>query len=90
MQNAIMIETNDGLIAVPVKNFSKENCIEAIAKTMKIDKDKIEYRGGSMLSSVFGVKEFFPKVKDLFSSEDYESSRKYFHTINIKHGKISL
>ena len=88
MLNAIMIETLDGLIATPVKNFAKENCIEAIAKTMKIDKEKIEYRGGSMASSIYGVTEFYPKVKDLFSSEDYEHTRKYFHTINVQHGKI--
>jgi hypothetical protein len=85
MKRAISIYLKDGFISVPVKDFSKENCIEAIAKGLKIDKENIEYLAGSMSGSIYGIKELYPNVSEHL---DYSEDKKYIHNVTVKYGNI--
>jgi hypothetical protein len=75
-------------LGVTVSDFSKENCIDAVAKALSVDKDKIEYCVGSMSGTIFGVTELFPKLNSICEEGFEIKDKKYFHSIHIQHGKF--
>lgn len=85
MKRAISIQLRDGFISVPVKDFSKEECTDAISKGLKIDRENIEYLAGSLSGSIYGIKELYPKIAEDIDCSD---NRKYYHNVTVKYGNI--
>lgn len=65
---AVVIETSQGKLIVPVENFSKENVIKSLAKTISVDADKIEQTSVSANYGIYGIKEKFPSVQKFKTS----------------------
>jgi hypothetical protein len=84
---AIIIETAEGKLIVPVENFSKENVINALAKTISVDADKIEQASASPSHGIYGLKEHF-KSADRFktSTAPWFYSDKYFAAFMVHYG----
>ena len=76
---AIIIETSQGKLIAPVVNFTKENCVNALAKVIKVDADKIEQVSASVNHGIYALKENFPSAKEMetystkFHSNEYSS-----------------
>lgn len=75
MKNGILIKTDSGAIATEVKNFSKENVINAICKITGTKPENVEQLSASMNSGIYGFKTFvrdtnIEEIKE-FRSKEY-------------------
>ena len=64
MNKAIIIKTKVLPIVVEVENFSKENCLNAIGKALKVDLINLEQLSSSTGSGIYGIREKIPIIED--------------------------
>ena len=83
---AIIIETSEGKLIVPVENFSKENCVNALAKVIKVDADKIEQISASVNYGIYGLKENFPSAKKMATSSTRFMTNEYCASFVVDYG----
>lgn len=84
---AIIIETAEGKLIVPVENFSKDNVVYALAYIIKVDPDKIEQASASTNYGIYGLKEHFPSVERFkTSTAPYFYSNEYYATFIVHYG----
>lgn len=83
----IIISTTNGKLVTPVKNFAKENCVNALAKAIKVDADKIEQISASMSCGIYAMKEYFKSAEQLATNPISVSD--YFATFEIEYGYIT-
>ncbi|MEK6829801.1 MAG: hypothetical protein AABY15_06805 [Nanoarchaeota archaeon] len=83
----IIISTTDGKIVSPVANFSKENCVNALAKAIKVDADKVEQLSASMSYGIYAMKEYFKSAEQLATNPISDSS--YFANFHVEYGYMA-
>lgn len=87
---AVIIKTAEGNLIVAVENFSKENVINALAKTIGVDADKIEQASACADYGIYGLKEnFLSAARFKTSTFPFFYSDKYFAAFIIHHGYFS-
>ena len=85
MNNAILIKTKDGLVSIPVKNYSDECVKNALAEYTGLDASKFPCLSSSMSYGIYAVKDKtkgFP-IKRWGSCNDTD----YAHTFYVKYDK---
>jgi hypothetical protein len=84
MECAILFKTKkDGLISIPVKNYSNEYVINALAEYSDIEANKFQCLASSMSYGIYGLKEQikgFPIKK--WTAPDFAD---YKHTFTIQY-----
>ena len=83
---AIIISTTDDKLIVPVGTFAKENCVNALAKALKVDADKIEQVSASVSYGIYAMKEYFPKAEALATNPI--KGFDMFATFHVEYGYI--
>ena len=84
---AIIISTTEGKIVSPVGTFSKENCVNALAKAIKVDADKVEQISASPSYGIYAMKELFPSAEKLATNPISDSS--YFANFQVEYGYMA-
>ena len=86
MKNAIIVKTKKGNIISPVENFSKQNCIEALSRVIRVDADKIEQSSASVGGGIYGVRELFPTAQELSTNPVHDVE--FFCSFEVEYGTI--
>ena len=84
MDKVIIIQTENNPIVTQVENFSKENCINAIARALKIDAGIIQQLSASMGYGIYGVNELCPSLESIATNPISDNG--YFHTLQVEYG----
>lgn len=88
MKKCVIIISTTGLpLVVQVGTFAKENCINALAKAINVDADKIEQISASTSYGIYAMKELSPNAEKLATNP--VSGVGYFANFKVEYGYMA-
>lgn len=90
MKNIIIIETSAGNLCSLVDNFSKENVISSLSKTINVKPEDIEQVGSSASYGIYAVKKGAVSVRaaELHTSTVKFMTNEYTAFFVVNYGKL--